>query len=87
MRSVRAVAIGLLAEVITFFVFYGIGMGVPDMPGWLLAAMFFSALSIVGIATTVVSGREAAAGWAFVVLLLGFKLSVQMTTITKIQKK
>ncbi len=65
MRSIAAIGVGLFAEVVAVFAFYGVAVGELlglDMPGWLLAVLFFSTLPVIGMASTFLAARSAAVG-------------------------
>lgn len=62
MRSVRAVAVGLFAEVVAIFAFYGIAQWATPVPGRLLAFLFLSMLVLIGVIATSIVRRDAAPG-------------------------
>ena len=66
MRSARAVAVGLFAEVVAVFAFYGIAQQPGYSPGYsswrLLTFLFVGTLTLIGVVSTWFARRHATPG-------------------------
>ncbi len=61
MKSARAIAVGLCAEIVAIFAFYGLAQA-QATSGRLLAVLFLTTLALIGVVATWLARRNARPG-------------------------